>query len=265
MSVKSKVLATAAALALVGGVGMAGVLGTATAANAATPWCGATCVDIFTHQFGQHGSPNYVLDVSPTLDTFLPFGFIGQPVILSRASNRDPSEDFRLEHQQTVADFYAAGVVSAAFAQHYGCIPGVDFASCYGADITVNDPAFEIEYTPDGLPTGLCVGVARPAVQEEGVILQWCGSADTVWAADQFDAPLTFFTGYVPLINGSSDTDFVQPFVLTYPAGAYPTNEPRPQLQVDNVTGFSVGFPPGLEPGTTDDNQLWGADFGDHF
>jgi hypothetical protein len=93
-----------------------------------------------------------VLDVSSTENIFLPFGFIGQPVILNRASNHDPSEDFRLLHQQTVADFYAAGVVGTAFAQHYGCIPGVDFASCYGADITVNDPAFEIAYTPMACP-----------------------------------------------------------------------------------------------------------------
>ena len=35
-----------------------------------------------------------------------------------------------------------------------------------------------------------------------------------------------------------------------------------PLLQVDNLSGFSQGFPPGPELGTVDDNQLWGADFG---
>ena len=57
MSIKSKVLATAATLALVGGVGTAGVLGTAATANAATPSCGGTCVDIFSQEFGHHSVP----------------------------------------------------------------------------------------------------------------------------------------------------------------------------------------------------------------
>src|ERR1700740_239424 len=72
MSIKSKVLATAATLALVGGVGpaarvagvgRAGVLGTPVTANAATPSCGRTCVDIFSQEFGHHKTPNYILDV----------------------------------------------------------------------------------------------------------------------------------------------------------------------------------------------------------
>jgi len=94
------------------------------------------------------------------------------------------------------------------------------------------------------------------------VTLQPCGvSAKTVWIADIFDSPSTLLNGYIPLINGS-DTNFSQPFVLTYPADGYPTNMPRPQLQVDNITGFSHGFPPAPELGTVDDNQLWGADSG---
>jgi hypothetical protein len=126
----------------------------------------------------------------------------------------------------------------------------------------VNDPAFEIEYAPYGVDSGLCLGVASTAVEEEGVTLQPCGvSAKTVWIADIFDSPSTLFNGYIPLINGS-DTNFSQPFVLTYPASGYPTNMPRPQLQVDNISGFSQGFPPGPELGTVNDNQLWGADFG---
>jgi hypothetical protein len=162
MSIKSKVLATAATLALVGGVGTAGVLGTAATANAATPSCGGTCVDIFSQEFGHHHTPNYILDV------FQQHIRIGQPIILYRSSNNDPAEDFRLEFQGTVADFYAAGMVSAALALHYGCVPGVSPAGindCFGLDETFNDPAFEIEYTPDGVDSGLCVGVASTAVR----------------------------------------------------------------------------------------------------
>jgi len=256
MSIKSKVLAAAATLTLVGGVGVAGAL-TAGGAAAATPSCGNSCIDIFSHQFGTHTEPNYVVDVLRQGEK------VGQPIILFRTANFDPAEDWTVSFQGTTADFFAAGLVGAAVALHYGCIPLVNFPDCYGQTaVAVDDPAFEIEYAPYGVDSGLCLGVAATAVQEEGVTLQPCGvSAKTVWIADIFDSPSTLFNGYVPLINGS-DTNFSQPFVLTYPSSGYPTNMPRPQLQVDNITGFSEGFPPGPELGTVDDNQLWGADFG---
>ena len=286
MSIKSKVLAAAATLTMVGGVGAAGVLATASTANAATPSCGITCVDLFSKQFGHHFAPNYLLDV------FQQHIRIGQPIILYRSSNNDIAEDFRLEFQGTVADFYAAGMVSAAFALHYGCTAGTSaFPDCFGlttvplggfgtstgicttktpgfdpiaktCPAVFNDPAFEIEYTPLGQFSGLCVGVAATAVQQEKVSLQECGaSSKTVWVVDIFDQPFTFFTGYAPLINGS-DTNFSQPFVLTYPQSGFPTDRPRPNLEVDNLQGFSQGFPPILNYPSLVDNQLWGADFG---
>ncbi len=266
MSIKSRVLATAATLAVVGGVGTAGVLGTAGVASAATPSCGGTCVDIFSQEFGHHSNPNFILDVQGGRI------HIGQPIILYRGSNNDSAEDFRLEDQGTVADFLAAQMVSSAFALHYGCIPvgkgggGYgNFPDCFGTDHTFNDPAFEIEYTPNGQDSGLCVGVASTAVQEEHVTLQECGaSSKTVWAVDIYDQPIeSFFLHYYPLINGS-DTNFSQPFVLTYPQSGYPTDKPRPVLQVDNLSGFTTGFPPILNYPSIDDNQLWGADFGTH-
>ncbi len=55
--------------------------------------------------------------------------------------------------------------------------------------------------------------------------------------------PVSFFTAFkhgIPLINGS-DTNFSQPFVLTYPNDSFPTDKPRPQLVVTNLTGFSNG------------------------
>jgi hypothetical protein len=256
MSIKSKALATAAALTLVSGAGMAGALSAGTA-SAATPSCGFGCVDIFSHQFGTHHSPNYVVDVLRQGEK------VNQPVILFRTANFDPAEDWTVSFQGTTADFYAAGMVSAAVALHYGCIPTINFPDCYGqTSVAINDPAFEIEYAPYGVDSGLCMGVAATAIQEEGVTLQPCGvSGKTVWIADIFDSPSTLFNGYVPLINGS-DTNFSQPYVLTYPSSGFPTNMPRPELEVDNITGFSQGFPPGPELGTVQDNQLWGADFG---
>jgi serine/threonine protein kinase len=108
--------------------------------------------------------------------------------------------------------------------------------------------------------SGLCMGVGSTAVQGGVVTLQPCGvSARTVWIADTFGSPSTMSTGYVPLINGS-DTNFSQPFVLTYPRSGYPTDMPRPQLQVDKITGRSR-FAAEPELGTVDGSQLWGADF----
>jgi len=37
---------------------------------------------------------------------------------------------------------------------------------------------------------------------------------------------------------------------------------PSPQLQVDNLSGYTYGSPPILNYPSIDDNQLWGGDFG---
>jgi hypothetical protein len=243
MSVKSKVIAAAATLTLVSGVGVAGAL-TAGSASAATPSCGPTCINVFSHQFGTHKSPNFVVDVLRQGEK------VGQPIILFRQANFDPAEDFTVAFQGTVNDFFKAGLVSAAVNLHYGG----------GAAGFPNDFAFENEYAPFGVNSGLCLGVAATAFQGEGVTLQPCGvSAKTVWIVDTFDSPVTLFNGYVPLINGS-DTNFSHPFVLTYPNNSFPTDMPRPQLTVTNITGSSHG--PGPVLGTVNVNQLWGAKFG---
>jgi hypothetical protein len=248
MSLKSKLLAGAATLALVGSMGTVGAM----SAAAATPSCGRDCIDIFSRAFGTHRTPNFVMDV------LRQGAKVGQPIILFRTSNTDPAEDFVPSIQGTTADFYAAGLVSAAVALHYGCIPGGNFPNC--GTTGVDDPAIELEYAPFGVDSGLCVGVAATATQGEGVTLQPCGvSAKTVWIIDTNDSPATFNRGYVPLINGS-DTNFSHPFVLSYPANGFPTDKPRPQLQVKNLTGFSHGR--GTPIGSVDDTQLWGADFG---
>jgi hypothetical protein len=245
MSIKSKVAAAAATLTLVGGVGMAGML-TAGTASAATPSCGPSCIDIFSKQFGTHHSPKFVVDVWRQGE------MAGQPVILFRTANYDPAEDFTVAFQGTVADFYNADLVSAAVALHYGGL----------ASGFPNDPAFENEYAPFGVDSGLCLGVATTALPGEDVTLQPCGvSSKTVWILDFADSWHTFtHGGYIPLINGS-DTNFSHPLVLTYPADSYPTDLPRPVLEVTNLTGFSNGFG-APELGTVESSQLWAADYG---
>jgi hypothetical protein len=240
MSIKSKLLAGAAALALIGGVGTVGAL----SASAATPSCGGNCIDIFSRAFGTHRTPNFVLDV------LRQGAKVGQPIILFRTSNTDPAEDIVPSLQGLTSDFFAAGLVSAAVNLHYGG----------GAVGFPDDPAIELEYAPFGVDSGLCVGVAATATAKEGVTLQPCGvSAKTVWIIDSNDSPATLGGGYVPLINGS-DTNFSHPFVLTYPSNGFPTDRPRPQLFVNNLTGFSHGI--GTPIGSVSDFQLWGANFG---
>jgi hypothetical protein len=256
MSIKSKVFAATATLTLVGGAGAMGAL-TAGSASAATPSCGDNCVEFFSAEFGNSGSPNFVLD------TLRQGEKAGQPQILFRTSDTDPAEDYTISDEGLVSDFATAGLVSPPVALHYGglgCISGYDPTA---TPPTCTNPypdleAYEIEYSPYGVDSGLCTGVAAPATAGEKVTLQPCGvSSRTVWIIDSEDTDVNSNT---PMINGS-DTNFSQPFVLTYGASAYPTDFPRPGLYVTNLTGFqgANGLP---TPGTVDDSQLWGEDTG---
>ena len=284
-SIKSKVFAAAATLTLVGGIGAAG----ATSATAATPSAGANTVDIYSPLFGSHHSPSFVLDVLRQGEK------VGQPVILYRATNYDPAEDFILSYQGLVSDFFAAGLVSASTELHYG-----GGSTQENGVKTADDPAWEVEYAPYGVASGLCAGVGSTAAQGGKVSLQPCGvTSKTVWIADVGlvpgtpDSTVTTFTtkndgkttkkvvetlgsassinnyltddptalehGYAPAINGSN-TNFSHPFVLTYPGNGQPTDKPRPQLYVSNLTGFSSGVGPIV--GSVNENQLFGAVYG---
>jgi hypothetical protein len=243
MSIKTKVFAAAATLTLIGGVGAVG----ASAAHAATPSAGPSAIDIFSRDFGTHAHPNF------TLDTLRQGEKVGQPQILFRTANFDPALDYTISYQGLVSDFFTAGLVSAEVDLHYG-----GAGTLPGGGKFPDDAAFEVQYDPYGVDSGLCAGVAATAVAGEKVTLQPCGvSAKTLWIVDSAD---TIRGGYVPLINGS-DTNFSQPFVLTYPGAAYPTDMPRPELYVSNLTG-SQGANGQPIFGTVDSNQLYGADFG---
>jgi hypothetical protein len=286
MSVKSKLFASAAALTMVSGVGLAGAL-TAGTASAETPSAGSSAVDFFNFGTGStYQSPSYLLD------SYKQAQGTGNPLILFATNNTDPAEDFTAQTPEPVSDFFQAGLVTANLALHYGCLPGVNFAECTGTGgIGVNDYAFEIQYAPFGAPTGQCVGVAATATAGEKVTLQPCGqSGKTLWIFDTpcFSSvtepngstsgapgdlctahrggyPLAQWKSFIenthfPLLNGS-DTTFSDPDALSYPNGASPTSLPRVGLQLSALTTFSNsnGFP----NGNINDNQLWGARFGE--
>ena len=208
-----------------------------------------SCINIFSHQFGTHKSPNYVVDVLRQGEK------VGQPIILFRTANFDPAEDWTLASRAPPPTSSRPHMVSAQVALHYGCIPappGGNFPDCYGqTHFAVNDPAFEIEYAPFGVDSGLCMGVAATAFNDEGVTLQACGvSSKTVWIADIFDSPRhPVQHGYIPADQrlGHQLLPAVRPD-LPERLGL-PTDKPRPQLVVTNITGFSNASPPFFIPG----------------
>jgi hypothetical protein len=232
MSFKSKVLAGAATLALVGG---AAATITSGPANAATPSCGHRCINLFSKKFSDvlTTKPGFVVDV------LRQGAKVGQPIIMFQSSNSDPAEDFTVSLQGRVSDFVTAGLVSPALAIHYA-----------------RDFAWEFQYSPNGVDSGLCIGTASAPITNAGVTLQPCGvSAKTVWITDvqniQRGGVFTF--PYVPLISGAG-SNFSNPFVLTYPQNGNPNDKPRPQLVTQNLHQFSRG--------QVFDNQQWSAFFG---
>jgi hypothetical protein len=234
MSFKSKVLAAAATLTLVGAA--AGTLA-AGPANAATPSCGHRCINLFSKKFSD------VLTTKPpfVLDVFRQGANIGQPIIMFQSSNADPAEDFTVSLQGTVDAFIKAGLVSPVLALHYDALFAVEY-----------------QYSPNGVDSGLCVGVASTPIANTPVSLQPCGvSAKTVWIVDTNRRDVTpgglFTFPFVPLISAAG-LNFSIPFVLTYPPNANPNDRPRAQLVTQNLHKFSRG--------QIFDNQLWSAFFG---
>jgi hypothetical protein len=219
MSIKKKVFAVAATITMVGGVSAVGLL----PAMAQTPSCGPNCISGFSDEFG----PQFISDVLRQGEK------VGQPIILFRNTNSDPAEDFIYSEEGTVNDFEAAGMASKALALHYGTLE-----------------AYEQEYAPYGVDSGLCIGVGTTAANGTPVALEPCGvSSKTVWVLDTNDSDSP---DVVPLINGS-DTNFSHPYVLHYPGNGYPTDMPRPQLNTWTLQTYSDG-----PPATVYNNELWG-------
>src|SRR5260370_10688730 len=229
MSIKSKVLAAAATLTIVGGLSTAGTL----SASAATLQCSAvnkTCLEVYSLKYATPTSLGFVETV------FLGIPAVGVPTIVHQANSSDPAEDLIIPLAGTVSQLYALGMVSAAVNEHYG-----------------SERAAQIEYAPYGVPTGLCTAVATTAYQDEGLSLQPCSTpGTTVWILDFADSPATAPT-YFPIVNGS-DTDFVHPFAM--PILGNPAHPPSTPIIMRHLIG---------NPGSVPANQLWGAHFGTAF
>ena len=166
MSFKSKLLAGAA---IAGPGRRRRVRSGGLSATAATPSCGHRCVNLFSREFATSPRPpNFVLDV-------LPSGREGRP-----ADHHVPVQ----QHRPGRGLHRSLQGTQRLRRRRARCLPAV-------TSTTPNDLAIEFEYSPAGVNSGLCIGVASHRHNNEGVTLQPCGvSAKTVWIVDvQNSAP----------------------------------------------------------------------------
>ena len=229
MTTKWKFLAALATLSLVAGLSAV----TTFSARAATPACGAGCISIFSKQLGTPTNPGPVEAVLDGQAT------VGQPVILKRASGSDTSEDTLpvTFGGGLVSDFFAAGMVSAEANSHYGSLR-----------------AAQIEYAPNGVRSGLCVGLERTAYQNEGLTLRPCNVPGlTVWILDFPDSPSTA-PSWFPIVNAST-TDFVHPFAMSLVPDEIASAHQLLQILVRHLQFLTSDQ-------RLPDTQLWGAHFG---
>jgi hypothetical protein len=146
------------------------------------------------------------------------------PVILSPAAD-SAAEDWIWIDKGGVAQLYTEGLVTSETAAHWG-----------------NDGAIEIEYSPQGVKSGLCMGLASAAHRGARVTLQTCGmNSKTIWVVDQQDANHRS----VPLIPGSNNR-LTAPFTLTGSA----TGE---TLTTEEMAGSST---------VIDTDQMWQIIYG---
>jgi hypothetical protein len=230
MSITRKMWAALATLTLCS-VSAAATL-SVTAATAATPACGMSCLSIFSKELGNPQQPGPVEDILDGAAT------PGQPVILKQASGSDSSEDTlpRSVGSGLVSDFYAAGMVSADANSHFGSLRAV-----------------QIEYAPMGIRSGLCVGLASARPHEnEGLTLQPCSVPGvTVFILDFAVSPAM---GYFAIINAAT-TDFDHPFAMSLNPDELASDHQLLQILVRRLQ-FRA------DETTVPDSQLWGAHFG---
>jgi hypothetical protein len=225
MSIKTTVRTAMATLTIAGGVSTAATL----PASAATPACGPSCLSVFSSELGTYAQPNFVEHV------FGGKASVGQPTGLNEASGSDSSEDFINPHQGSVSDYYALGMVSAAVNRHYGTLT-----------------ASQLEYSPSGMLTGLCVGVATDPFQGEALSLQPCTiPGRTVWIIDTADSPATAAGHYFPIVSGAT-RDFSRPFAMTYPRHVNTTDTTLPSIRLRHLQF-------GGDEHAVPARQLWGV------
>lgn len=214
---KAAIVSAIAGAAIVAPLMMAG------AASAATPSAGSNAVEYSVKMFG----PKFVLDAEGGGN-----GYQHQKVILWAKSNSDKAEDFTVSQQGTVQEFADAGLVSRAFALHYGGFH-----------------AQELEYTPDGRGSGLCVGTWEDWTPNSGakLRLERCGVGPGTMLAVAGGSRAN--PGLTTVLTGAGN-NFSHPLTLAWPSfDSTPQDRPHPWLQFQNLSTYSNGSVP--------DTMLW--------
>ncbi|MGY2700947.1 hypothetical protein ACVW2K_000531 [Nocardioides sp. HB32] len=219
MSTKNKLT-----LGAMGGVLCAAGALAAVPANAATPGCAPHCIQVFSARYGSPTDPRFVETV------YRGTAAVGTPAILAPPSTTDPAGDIIVSAAGTVTSFYEIGMVSAAINEHYGPLDAV-----------------QLEYAPNGVPTGLCSGLPGKPHQNSGLTLQPCDTpGSTVFILDVTDSPSTAPL-YFPIVMGNT-TNFRHPFAMTLVGN--PAHKRVPQIKIKRLRG---------NPDHVCRNQLWSA------
>jgi hypothetical protein len=181
MSVTGKAALGLAVLALAGGAGLAA----ASPAGAATAACGNPCMTLS----GQDLGSGYVTAVAGGIPV------IGAPVRLSAAA-ASQAEDWQETDAGNVTDLAAQGLVSPEIGTLYA-----------------GEEGYEFQFAPNGVASGLCLGLATAAHEGGRVTLRRCAvSSRTIWVANLGAQHGRF----VPLVPGSdTSSTYDQNLVLT--------------------------------------------------
>jgi hypothetical protein len=219
-STRNKVVTYVAAVTLAAGSVVAITSGSA--AHAATVDCGNVCVEPYSLQYGTADIASVDTGAAQT----------GQDILLSTAG-ANPTEDFEVIKEGQVSGLYQEGIVGNVVDEEWG-----------------TDLAYQYVYAPDGVLSGLCMGLADSAYSGEDVTLEPCGvGASTIWISmfeDENDV------GFFPWIN-ATDTVAGTPYVLTVIHGRLWIHTLNLELGIEPLSVVS---------GTVDPGQMWTNEFG---
>jgi hypothetical protein len=192
-----------------------------------TPACDQFCgPPLFNAEFG----PQYFVNNEGSLTK------VGNKLNLVFANNNNPGQDFTVDYYAPVRFLYNLGFIGPALVARFGFYW-----------------AFEVMWTPYGVQTNLCPGLARNAFQGEAVTLVPCGDFPrTLWVV--FKSCGCSHTGNA-LVSASTLNPSI-PFLLT--AGGSPVGDENPfsplrvylQTSVDGVlnpaqlwcTAYNYGY-----------------------
>ena len=143
-------------------------------------------------------------------------------------------------------------VAGSAYFEVHSSAPGpVAYGFAGYAVLMVLVQASQLEYSPDGIPSGLCVAVATDLFQGEPITLQPCTvPGRTVFIIDTMDSPATAAMGLFPLVSGATE-DFAHPFTMSYPRHPN-TAKTLPPIRLRHMKFSGPGR-------TVPANQLWGV------